>query len=52
MTRRLAPKVVITVLMRFFTVVKPAVRVDFSPGYSILSPPTVNLVRSFPPCGP
>jgi hypothetical protein len=33
--------------MRLFAVVKPAVRVDLSPGYSILLPPTVNLVRSF-----
>jgi hypothetical protein len=30
-----------------FAVVKPAVQVDLSPGYSIWSPPTVNLVRSF-----
>jgi hypothetical protein len=30
-----------------FAVIKPAVRVDFSTGYSIWSPPTVNLVRSF-----
>jgi hypothetical protein len=47
MTSNLAPKVEITLLMRIFAVVKPAVRVDLSPGYSILSPPTVNLVRSF-----
>jgi hypothetical protein len=33
--------------MRIFAVVNPAVRVDLSPGYSIWSPPTVNLVRSF-----
>jgi hypothetical protein len=33
--------------MRIFAVVKPVVQVDLSPGYSILSPPTVNLVRSF-----
>jgi hypothetical protein len=36
-----------TLLMRILAVVKPAVRVDLSPGYSIWSPPTVNLVRSF-----
>jgi hypothetical protein len=47
MTRNLAPKVEITLLMRISAVVNPAVRVDFSPGYSIWSPPTVNLVRSF-----
>jgi hypothetical protein len=47
MTRNLAPKVEMTLLMRIFYVVKPAVRVDFSPGYSIGSPPMVNLVRSF-----
>jgi hypothetical protein len=47
MTRNLDPKVEMTLLMRIFAVVKPAVRVDLSPGYSILSPPTVNLVRSF-----
>jgi hypothetical protein len=35
-----------TLLMRIFAVVKPAVRVDLSPGYSIVSPPTVNPVRS------
>jgi hypothetical protein len=43
----LAPKVYMTLLMIIFAVVKPAVRVDLSPRYSILSPPTVNLVRSF-----
>jgi hypothetical protein len=47
MTRNLAPKVEMTRLMRIFTVVKPAVQVDLSPGYSILPPPTVNLVRYF-----
>jgi hypothetical protein len=47
MTRNLAPKVEITLLMRIFAVVKPAVRVDLSPVYSIWSPPMVNLVRSF-----
>jgi hypothetical protein len=31
----------------FFAVVRPAVRVDLSPGYSIWSPPTVSLVLSF-----
>jgi hypothetical protein len=35
MTRNLAPKVEITLLLRIFAVVKPAVRVDLSPGYSI-----------------
>jgi hypothetical protein len=47
MTRNLAPKVEMTLLMRIFAVVRPAVRVDLSPGYSILSPPTVNRVRYF-----
>jgi hypothetical protein len=47
MTRNLAPGVEITLLMMIFAVVKPAVRVDLSPGYSIWSPPTVNLVRYF-----
>jgi hypothetical protein len=47
MTRNLAPKVEITLLMRIFAMVKPAVLVDLSPVYSILSPPTVNLVHSF-----
>jgi hypothetical protein len=47
MTRNLAPKVEMKLLMRIFAVVKPAVRFDLSPGYSILSPPTVNLVRYF-----
>jgi hypothetical protein len=47
MTRNLAPRVEITLLMRIFAIVKPAVRVDPPPGYSICSPPTVNRVRSF-----
>jgi hypothetical protein len=47
MTRNLAPKVEMTLLVRIFAVVKPAVRVYLSPGYSIWSPPMVNLVRSF-----
>jgi hypothetical protein len=47
MTRNLAPRVEITLLMRIFAVVKPSVRVDLSPGYSIWSPPTVNRVRYF-----
>jgi hypothetical protein len=47
MTRNLAPRVEITLLMRIFAVIKPAVQVDLSPGYSILSPPKVNRVRSF-----
>jgi hypothetical protein len=45
MTRNLAPKVEMTLLMTIFAVVKPAVRFDLSPGHS--TPPTVNLVRSF-----
>jgi hypothetical protein len=36
-----------TLLMRIFAVVGSAVLVDLSPGYSIWSPPTVNLVLSF-----
>jgi hypothetical protein len=47
MTRNFAFGVEITLLMRIFAVVRPAVRVDLSPGYSIWSPPTVNLVLSF-----
>jgi hypothetical protein len=47
MTRNLAPGVEMTLLIRVFAVVKPDIRVEFSPGYSIWSPPTVNLVRSF-----
>jgi hypothetical protein len=47
MTRNLAPRVEITLLMRIFAVVKTAVRVDLSPGYYIWSRPTVNRVRSF-----
>jgi hypothetical protein len=47
MTRNLAFGVEITLLMRMFAVVRPAVRVDLSPGYSIWSPPTVNLVLFF-----
>jgi hypothetical protein len=47
MTRNLAPRVEMTPLMRIFAVVKPAVQVDLSPGYSIWPPPTVNWVRSF-----
>jgi hypothetical protein len=47
MTRNLAPGVEMTLLMRIFAVVRPAVRVDLSPGYSIWSPATVNLVHSF-----
>jgi hypothetical protein len=46
-TKNLAPRVEITLLMRIFAVFKPAVQVDLSPGYSIWSPPTVYLVRSF-----
>jgi hypothetical protein len=47
MTKNFAPKVEMMLLIRFFAAVKPAVRVDLSPGYSMLSPPTVNMVRSF-----
>jgi hypothetical protein len=45
MTNNLAPFVEMMLLMRIFDVVKPVVQVDLSPGYSILSPPTVSLVR-------
>jgi hypothetical protein len=47
MTRNLAFGVEMTLLMRIFAVVKPAVWVDLSPGYSIWSPPMVNLVHYF-----
>jgi hypothetical protein len=47
MTRNFAFGVEITLLMRIFAVVRPAVPVDLSPGYSILSPPTVNIVLYF-----
>jgi hypothetical protein len=47
MTRNFAFGAEITLLMRIFAVVRPAVRVDLSPGYSIWSPPTVNHVLSF-----
>jgi hypothetical protein len=47
MTRNFAFGVEITLLMRIFAVVRPAVRVDLSPGYSIWSPPTVSLVLYF-----
>jgi hypothetical protein len=47
MTRNFAFGVEITLLIRIFVVVRPAVRVDLSPGYSIWSPPTINLVLSF-----
>jgi hypothetical protein len=47
MTRNLAPGVEMTLLIRIFAVVNPAVRVDLSPGYSIWSPLTANLVRYF-----
>jgi hypothetical protein len=46
MTRKCAPLVEMTLLIRIFAVVRPAVRVDLSPGYSIWSPPTVNRVLS------
>jgi hypothetical protein len=47
MTRNLALGVEMTLLMRIFAVVRPAVRVELSPGYSIWLPPTVNIVRYF-----
>jgi hypothetical protein len=47
MTRNLAPWVEMTLLIKIFAVVRPAVQVDLSPGYSIWSPPTVNRVLSF-----
>jgi hypothetical protein len=47
MTRNLAPIVEMTLLIRIFAVVKLAVRVHLSPGYSIWSPTMVSLVRSF-----
>jgi hypothetical protein len=37
----------ITLSIKILAVVSPAVLVDFSPGYSIWSPPTVNRVLSF-----
>jgi hypothetical protein len=47
MTRNWAHLVEMTLLMRIFAVVSPAVLADLSPGYSIWSPPTVNRVLSF-----
>jgi hypothetical protein len=47
MTMNYAPVVEMTLLIRIFAVVSPAVLVDLSPGYSIWSPPTVNRVISF-----
>jgi hypothetical protein len=47
MTRNCAPGVEMTLLIRIFAVVSPAVLVDLSPGYSIWSPLTVNRVLSF-----
>jgi hypothetical protein len=47
MTRNLAPLVEMTLLIKIFAVVRPAVLVDLSPGYSIWSHPTVNHVLSF-----
>jgi hypothetical protein len=46
MTMNWAPVVEMTLLIRIFAVVSPAVLVDVSPGYSIWSPPTVNYVLS------
>jgi hypothetical protein len=47
MTRNLASWVDMTLLMRIFAVVRPAVLVVLSPGYSIWLPPMVYLVLSF-----
>jgi hypothetical protein len=47
MTRNWAPVVEMTLLIRLFAVVSPAVLVDLSLGYSIWSPPTVTRVLSF-----
>jgi hypothetical protein len=47
MTRNCAPVVEMTLLIRIFAVVSPAVLVDLSPGYSIWSPPAVNRVLYF-----
>jgi hypothetical protein len=47
MTRNWAPLVERTLLIKIFDVVRPAVLVDLSPGYSIWSPPTVNRVLYF-----
>jgi hypothetical protein len=37
MTRNLAPKVEMTLLMRIFAVVKPVVRVDLSPELNLIA---------------
>jgi hypothetical protein len=42
-----APVVEMTLLIKIFAFVSPAVLVDLSPGYSIWSPPMVNCVLSF-----
>jgi hypothetical protein len=42
----LASLVEMTLLIKIFAVVRPAVLVDLSPGYSIWSPPTVHRVLS------
>jgi hypothetical protein len=47
MTRNLAPKAEMTLLMIIFAVVKPAVWVYLSPGYSIWSSFMVYLVHYF-----
>jgi hypothetical protein len=47
MTRNWAPVVDMTLLIRIFAIVSPAVLVDLSPGYSIWSSPMVNRVLSF-----
>jgi hypothetical protein len=46
MTMNWASLVEVTLLITIFAVVNPAVLVDLSPGYSIWSRPTVNLVLS------
>jgi hypothetical protein len=47
MTRNWAPLVEMTLLIKIFAVVSPAVLVDLSPGYSIWYPPTVSHILSF-----
>jgi hypothetical protein len=46
MTMNWASVLDITLLIKILDVVSPAVLVDLSSGYSILSPPTVNRVLS------
>jgi hypothetical protein len=47
MTMNWAPVVEMTLLIRIFAVVSPAVLVDLSPGYSIWSSPTVSHILYF-----